>query len=257
MVPISALHAERQKRQELSALAAKAQDVARHSHPPHQPVHVGLGGQQPKVDIGRAVGAAARHASPAFGAQHAGVQADAVAIFHHPPPMAFAAWNDVELKIRTRLCRGRAHKAPCLDHVRRQHPAIAGDPAQAFYRQTRQRPQRNPVRRHRMAFADHHHVDMVLQVLPHPRQIMPHSSAKVRNLRCRTNARAQQKIGRSDGTGGKDHLGPRQYASHLPLVSQRDPGGAPVGQVDLVHLCLGQDGQVGPRSDRRQKGARG
>ncbi len=63
--------------------------------------HFGVSGQQAKVDVWGAIWAAAGHAAPAFGAQHAGVQADAVAVFDHLSAVAFTARDQVELDIGT------------------------------------------------------------------------------------------------------------------------------------------------------------
>ena len=92
-------------------------------------------------------------------------------------------------------------------------------------------------------------VAMVLQIGPDVGGVLHHLDAETLQRLARADARHHQKLRRTKGAGGKDHLAPGVKPRLASAAQEGDAGGAPALEQDAPHLAIGIDGEV-----RRRRG---
>src|SRR5215469_13718558 len=114
----------------------------------------------------------------------------------------------MELHIRIAHPRAAANETAGLEMIAGSQPVVAQQPARADERAAPQRHVR--VQRDRLTARDLKvELEVILEILTHPREIVDDLDTEGGELGPRTDARELQQLRRVDGTGAQDDFAPR------------------------------------------------
>ena len=239
--------------------SALAQDGARGPGARQQQGGVGRVAEEGRVDhrrLGR-VGRAQAHAAGALRAQHAHVQAVAVAPVKLARVVVDDADHEVQLHVRPGGAGAHAQKAAGFGEVGGQQPAPLAPPLADGAGQLERRAQRVADGVGRAGGDVEHVVHVVLQVAAHAGQRVAHGDAVALQLGAVADAGEHEQLRRVEGAGGQQHLAPGVQGLRLAVQQRLHAGGAAAIQQHAPRLRAGEHAQVGARHGRVQVGAGG
>ncbi len=114
------------------------------------------------------------------------------------------------------------------------------------------------VQRHHVAHLEGHaQLQVVLQVLADPGELVRNGDAVLAQQWCGSDSGQLEYLRRADAAGRKDGLDRGRGHFVLPAPDDLDPGAAPAVQTQPFHVRFGQHGEVGAVRRRLQERARG
>src|SRR6185437_443795 len=101
------------------------------------------------------------------------------------------------------------------------------------------------------------HLQMVLQVLAHPRQRVTDGDAVTLQQLAGADSRDLQELRRADGAGGKDDLARGRREARLAVAPEFDPRRPPAAEADTARLGMRHHREVRPLHHRVEEAAGG